>query len=1074
MAARPRPVARFGAMVGAVSLVAVLAGGALPAAAAPPDAGAATAPPAAGPAAPARAATPAAASNAACPPGQVGWDAYSRPAEYGIVTTANVPIEMSDGVTLYADVALPDAPGPFPTIVTQTAYSKDVLGGPADFFVPRGYAQVTVDLRGTGTSEGGWDPFSERERRDGYEVFEWVVDQPWSNGRTAGYGASYLGLTQIFSAAQQPRGLEAIFPIVPVADAYRDIVLMGGQLNVGFMPLWVALVTGISASPNSRWQSDPAGAMQIAADHLLRAGDEDSTAQLLARAFTGDEEIVYDTHFWQDRSPINHVGTVEVPTFITGGLNDLFQRGEPLLYEALKGHVPTKLLMGPWGHVDGSSGAGLAAAGLPAIEDIALRWFDHYLMDLDTKVACIPDVTQWHWGAEEYRTQPDWPHPALAPLPLYLGDGGALTAAAPPAAAGSDVLPPLPFAGVCSRSTSQWLMGVLDRTPCVQDNRLNELLEVQWTSPPFDEDVTINGPIAARLWLESTGPEAVVVVRVTDVAPDGTSKELTNGLQAASFRAVDESRSRIVDGWNLQPWHPYTKDSVAPMPSGEAVPVDVEVFSTAAVVKAGHAIRVSVGAADFPHAVSPLPSLPAATTAVTTVHHGPDTPSYVVLPVVGASRPGPPAGTPGPPAAPAPPAAPSPPTDAAAAADGGAPLPTTGGPPGRWGLLPLLLARGVRAGRGGLGGAQFCHADRPAGPAGLGRRAVPPRSQASTDSARPDPARREEQRERPAVLLDLVDVGERDVGEPGDLELGLQRPAVEAVVTVEAGVLAVERAVLGLEVHHREVAAVAEQFREPGEHRLEMMDVVQRHHGRDEVEPFVGDRGGGEVEVPDARAAGQRPEIDLGGGDLAHPGGRLGERDRPDVVGERLGDEPGARPVLEQPGVRGQRDRAADRFGHHPGAFDLRRVVVPGRGFLVEVGRHVVVPVVGRGGCAQGALSRARPAHPAPHAPPRTGRTALAPAALPGHARTATGTRPATTRDAPRHVRAESPIPPCSSRSASVLNRSPASSTANSPTTRCTTASNCSGSTTPSTAPGCSRSCRAGRTAPSTSTSSRA
>jgi predicted acyl esterase len=49
---------------------------------------------------------------------------------------------------------------------------------------------------------------------DGFEVFEWVVDQPWSDGRTGGYGASYLGLTQIFSAAQQPEGLEAIFPIV--------------------------------------------------------------------------------------------------------------------------------------------------------------------------------------------------------------------------------------------------------------------------------------------------------------------------------------------------------------------------------------------------------------------------------------------------------------------------------------------------------------------------------------------------------------------------------------------------------------------------------------------------------------------------------------------------------------------------------------------------------------------------------------------------------------------------------------------------------------------------------------------
>lgn len=638
-------------------------------------------PVAAAPSGPASA--PASADNRACR-GEVGWDDYTRPAAVASVATTNVPIEMSDGVTLFADVFLPDAPGPFPTIVTQTAYSKDVLGGANDFFVPRGYAYVTVDLRGTGTSEGGWDPFSERERRDGFEVYEWVVDQPWSNGRTGGYGASYLGLTQIFSAAQRPRGLEAIFPIVPVADAYRDIVLMGGQLNLGFMPLWVALVTGLSASPGTRWATDPAGAIATAVEHLLRATDEGSTLQLLARAATGDEEIVFDGPFWQDRSPINHVDRVEVPTFITGGLNDLFQRGEPMLHEALRGQVPTKLLMGPWGHVDGSSGAGLTEAGLPAIEDIALRWFDNYLMDIDTRIACIPDVTMWHWGAEEYRTQAAWPHPALVPTPMYLGDGTLEPAEVE--AAGGELLPPVPVAGLCSRSTSQWLMGSLDSTPCVQQMDLNEPFEVQWTSEPFTEDVVLNGPISARLWLESTGPESVVVVRVADVAPDGTAKELTNGLQAASFREVDLERSRVVDGWNIQPWHPYTPESVQPMPPGEAVPVDIEVFPTAAVLRAGHRLRVSIGAADFPHAVSPLTREVDTLTSATTVTYGPEAPSHVVLPVVGPSRG-------------APPAAPqfelAPSLDSAAqvpAPPPSAPLPATGGGLGLAALGAALVA----------------------------------------------------------------------------------------------------------------------------------------------------------------------------------------------------------------------------------------------------------------------------------------------------------------------------------------------------------------------------------------------
>lgn len=574
-----------------------------------------------------------AASNAACD-GEVAWSTYTREPTHRTRTLRNLPIEMSDGVTLYADVVLPEGDGPWPAIVTQTAYSKDVLGGSAHF-PTRGYATVTVDLRGTGTSEGGWDPFAEREQRDGFEVFEWIVDQDWSDGRTAGYGASYLGLTQLFSAAQQPRGLAALFPIVPVADPYRDIVLMGGQVNVAFMPLWITLVTGLGVAPNSRLADDPAGALTAVVDHLLRVLEPDSTVALILGALTGDPEIVHDGPFWQRRAPINVVDRIEVPTFITGGLNDLFQRGEPLLYEALAGQVPTKLLMGPWGHIEGSSGAGLTAAGLPAIEDIALRWFDEFVLGIDTGIACVPDVTQWNWGPEEYRPQPDWPHPDLTAVPLHLDDA-TLTAQAPTVAA-STVLPPVPLAGLCSRSTSQWLMGVLDQTPCAQDNQLNELLEATFTTPVLEEDVVLNGPAAATLWLSTTGTETATVVRLTSVAPDGSSRELTNGLLLGSYRELDETRTRTLDGHLLQPYHPYTAESRQPMPRGQATRVDVELFPTAAVVPAGHRLRVSIGAADVPHALSPLPDLAATLLQVTTVETGPDTPSAIVLPVVGAS-----------------------------------------------------------------------------------------------------------------------------------------------------------------------------------------------------------------------------------------------------------------------------------------------------------------------------------------------------------------------------------------------------------------------------------------------------
>jgi predicted acyl esterase len=42
---------------------------------------------------------------------------------------------------------------------------------------------------------------------------------------------SYMGIAQMFAAAGQPDGLKAIFPQVPGADVYRDVVAVGGQID---------------------------------------------------------------------------------------------------------------------------------------------------------------------------------------------------------------------------------------------------------------------------------------------------------------------------------------------------------------------------------------------------------------------------------------------------------------------------------------------------------------------------------------------------------------------------------------------------------------------------------------------------------------------------------------------------------------------------------------------------------------------------------------------------------------------------------------------------------------------------
>ena len=293
-----------------------------------------------------------------------------RPAQYaGTTLTRDIAITMSDGVKLRADLKRPTGPDgkaietPVPVVVTITAYNKSVIGNgfgstlagaDPDYLVKRGYAQLTVDARGTGSSEGVWHAFDAREDKDAAEVMTWAHEQPWSNGNTAMTGASYMGISQLFAAAGKPPGLKAIFPQVPGADVYRDVAVTGGAIDSGFMPLWLGLVTATGLVPPAVGAGDPESGMEVLAARMRTAGE--FTAPVLLGAITG-QDPAYDGPFYAERSPINVIDQVDVPTFLVGGEHDLFQRGTPLLYENLRRRgVPTKMILGPWDHLQGSSG----------------------------------------------------------------------------------------------------------------------------------------------------------------------------------------------------------------------------------------------------------------------------------------------------------------------------------------------------------------------------------------------------------------------------------------------------------------------------------------------------------------------------------------------------------------------------------------------------------------------------------------------------------------------------------------------------------------------------------------------
>ena len=161
-----------------------------------------------------------------------------RPAEHGVpAEPLSRYVTMRDGCRLALDLWLPQgATGPVPTILVHTPYYRRFALKPGgtgercpnaarfrDVFVPRGYALVVVDIRGTGASFGTRDSFrSPKEREDGREIAEWIVAQPWSDGRIGATGISYPGAASDFLASTGHPAVRAIAPLFAVWDTWAE------------------------------------------------------------------------------------------------------------------------------------------------------------------------------------------------------------------------------------------------------------------------------------------------------------------------------------------------------------------------------------------------------------------------------------------------------------------------------------------------------------------------------------------------------------------------------------------------------------------------------------------------------------------------------------------------------------------------------------------------------------------------------------------------------------------------------------------------------------------------------------
>jgi uncharacterized protein len=567
-----------------------------------------------------------------------GWE--PEPATYGVAEQHNVPVRMADGTVLRADVYTParsdgsPAPGPFPVVMTQSPYGKDAglgLAGQAGtgefaYLVQRGYIDVVADVRGAGDSHGSWGLFDPIQAQDGAELVNWAAKLPHSSGKVGLYGSSYLGIDQLLTASRVGRHspLKAIFPVIAGNDLYRDVAYFGGVPGLEFDAVFLGLTAGLHVTnpiveTGRATDPDLADTAQVEAEHAGGLASYHADA-VLNTELNGDQR--YDEDYWRARNPRTILKTVvrnRIPAFLVGGWFDLFQRGEPLNFSGLQNawagrpvSAPMRprqkltsryqLLMGPWYHITAGDGIDM--------DRLHLQWFDHWLKGIDTGITDVrTPLHLFQLGADRYLEARRYPFGEATPTAYYLGAGNTLSTQKPKDAAGAD---PIVFTGAtspCDRQSDQWGAGGIalatgGQNPCADDDRTLQAGPgaLTYTTPAFESDRVVAGPIAATIYATSTRPDTFFEATIEDVDPGGKSTSLTAGGLLGSFRALDDGQTWRAPGGNpMLPYHPYTRASVTPVEAGKVTRFDVEVFPTFARIAKGHSLRLTLTTSDTPH-----------------------------------------------------------------------------------------------------------------------------------------------------------------------------------------------------------------------------------------------------------------------------------------------------------------------------------------------------------------------------------------------------------------------------------------------------------------------------------------
>ena len=482
----------------------------------------------------------------------------------------NTFIPLADGIQLAARIWMPEdaLENPVPAILEFLPYRKrdgtserDALTHP--YYAGHGYACVRVDMRGSGESDGILeDEYLEIEQDNALEVLEWITAQPWCSGNTGIIGISWGGFNGLQIAARRPSSLKAIVTIASTDDRYSDDIHYMGGVMINDNMSWGATMFAFNSRP-----PDPA----IVGDRWrelwmsrLQANDPWALNWL--------EHQRRDV-FWQHGSVCEQYEDIECAVYAVGGWADGYSNAVPRLLANLKS--PCKGLVGPWAHKYPHFARPGPRIGF--LQD-TLRWWDHWLKGESTGIMDEPQYRVWMQDSAEplpyYADRPGrwvaesaWPSPRIENREWTLNHH-ALSDAPKPAQ--SLLIQTPQHAGA---HQGEWCGHGLDPDGPT-DQREDDGNSIVFDSEPLNTSLEILGAPVLRLRLSSDKPNAFIVARLNDVAPDGASTRVTYGVLNLTHRNSHE--------------HPE------PLVPGEQYEIRLQLNDIAQVFNAGHRIRISL------------------------------------------------------------------------------------------------------------------------------------------------------------------------------------------------------------------------------------------------------------------------------------------------------------------------------------------------------------------------------------------------------------------------------------------------------------------------------------------------